>query len=88
MESIKSTFQGLSETVARFVDEEPLLASLAAVVVVALILWVVAKLAKAAAVFVLVMALVAGLLVYTLGPDRARGYLDQIREGPSAAENQ
>ncbi len=86
MEALSFYFENASTAVARFVEEEPLLASLVAMLLVALGLWLLAKLVRAAAVFALVVAVIAGMLVYRLGPERARGYLEQIREGPTAAE--
>ena len=83
---IRSWIESILETAAGFVDEQPLLASIAAVVLVALLLYALAKLARVAMVAVVVVALLCGVLVYTLGPDRAKSYLEEIRAGAAAAE--
>lgn len=79
-------YQSFLHTAATFVDQQPLLASVIAVIVVAFLLYLASKLARVALAAVVVLALIAGILVYTLGPDRARGYLDQLRQGAAAAE--
>lgn len=86
VDKFRTWIDSFLETAAGFVDEQPLLASIAAVVLVALFLYLLAKLARAAALAVVVIALLCGVLVYTLGPDQARSYLDQIRDGAAAAE--
>ena len=85
--NLRVHLENAAAALARFVGDEPLLASLAAVVLVALVLYVLAKVARTALVFALVLAMIAGLIVYTLGPDRARSYLDELQRGPAAAEH-
>ena len=66
--NIRSWIESILETAAGFVDEQPLLASVAAVVLVALLLYALAKLARVAMVAVVVVALLCGVLVYYARP--------------------
>ena len=84
LSDLSSWFDHISATVAEFVQDQPLLASAVAVIAVALILYLVSKLIKTAIVAILGIALIVGIIVFFLGPDQARSYLDQIRGGPPA----
>lgn len=76
----------VQEGVAQFVADQPLLASAVSVVLVGLALYVIGKLIRIALISILVCSAIVGLIVFTLGPDQARSYLDTIR-GVEAGSN-
>lgn len=77
---IQDSGSALAEALAQFVNESPYLAGVAATALALLIMLLVRKLLGVAMVVVVIAAVAAGVLVIAVGPDQARGYLEQIGE--------
>ena len=71
---------GLGETLARFLETQPLVAGIVAAVVLALGLLLLRKVFNVALVVVAIVAVLGGVLVYLVGPDQAQGYLEELQE--------
>ncbi len=71
---------GIAQTVAEFVEGQPLVAAIVAAVLLVLVLLLARKAFSIALVVIAIGAVLAGLLVYLVGPDQAQGYLENLRE--------
>jgi hypothetical protein len=71
---------GLLPVLAEFVESQPLVAGIIAAVLLVLVLGVLRKAFNIALTVVAIIALVGGVVVYLVGPDQAKGYLEELRE--------
>jgi len=71
---------GIVPVLAEFVETQPLMAGIAAAVLLVLVLILLRKAFNIALTVVAIIALVGGVVVYLVGPDQAKGYLEDLRE--------
>ncbi len=70
---------GLVQTLAEFVEGQPLVAAIVAAVLLALVLILLRKAFSIALNVIAIGAVLVGVLVYLVGADQARSYLDDLR---------
>ena len=70
---------GLVQTLAEFVEGQPLAAAIVAAVLVVLVLVLLRKAFGVALNVIAIGAVLVGVLVYLVGADQARSYLDDLR---------
>lgn len=70
-------------TLAEFVESQPLGAAVVAAVLVALLLLLLRKLFNVALLAIVFVAVIAGVLVYLVGPGQAQAYLEELQQKSS-----
>ena len=75
---------GIAQTVAEFVEGQPLVAAIVAAVLLVLVLLLARKAFSIALVVIAIAAVLLGALVYMVGPGQARDYLEAL--GAKAGE--
>ncbi len=77
--SVTAAEGGLVQTLAEFVEGQPLAAAIVAAVILVLVLLLLRKAFSIALNVIAIGAVLIGVLVYLVGADQARSYLDDLR---------
>ncbi len=75
---------GFMQTLAEFVEGQPLIAAIVAAIILVLVLLLLRKIFSIALVVIAIAAVLLGALVYMVGPGQARDYLEAL--GAKAGE--
>ena len=71
---------GFASVLAEFVETQPLIAGLVAAALLVLVLMLLRKAFNIALIVIAIAAVIGGVVVYLVGPDQAKDYLNDIRE--------
>jgi hypothetical protein len=77
--TVPSESGGLLQTLAEFVEAQPLAAAIVAAVLAVLVLLLLRKAFSVALNVIAIGAVLVGVLVYLVGADQARSYLEDLR---------
>lgn len=78
--SLEDTTGGLGETMARLLESQPLAAAVISALILGLALLLLRKVFNVALLVIALVAVIGGALVYVVGPEQAKDYLEELQQ--------